>query len=127
MSLYARISYVKEMLEDGYISYGNKYKAEQGDKIATISIGYADGVRRELTNKGFVFYKGHKCKIIGTVCMDQLMILVPKKIEINVDEYVEIFGENISVVDIANICETISYEIVCGISQRVPRKYTNRK
>ena len=115
------------MLEDGYISYGNKYKAQKGEKIATISIGYADGVRRELTNKGSVFYKGYKCKIVGTICMDQLMILVPKEIEVVVDEYVEIFGENISAVEVAEICETISYEIVCGVSQRVPRKYINRK
>ena len=59
--------------------------------------------------------------------MDQLMILVPKEIEVVVDEYVEIFGENISAVEVAEICETISYEIVCGVSQRVPRKYINRK
>ena len=127
MSLHARISFVKEMLEDGYISYGNKYKAQKGEKIATISIGYADGVRRELANKGSVLYKGHKCKIVGTVCMDQLMVLIPKEIAVVVDEYVEIFGENISAVEVAEICETISYEIVCGVSQRVPRKYINRK
>ena len=127
MSLYARVSFVKEMLEDGYISYVNRYKARKGDKIATISIGYADGVRRELTNNGNVFYKGIRCKIVGTVCMDQLMILVPKEIEISVDDYVEIFGKNISLVEIANQCKTISYEIVCGISQRVPRKYKNSK
>ena len=59
--------------------------------------------------------------------MDQLMVLIPKEIEVVVDEYVEIFGENISAVEVAEICETISYEIVCGVSQRVPRKYINRK
>ena len=59
--------------------------------------------------------------------MDQLMILVPKEIEVFVDDYVEIFGKNISLVEIADKCNTISYEIVCGISQRVPRKYKNRK
>ena len=59
--------------------------------------------------------------------MDQLMVLIPKEIAVVVDEYVEIFGENISAVEVAEICETISYEIVCGVSQRVPRKYINRK
>ncbi len=125
MSLYARISYIKEMNEDGFISYNNRYEAKKGDKIATVSIGYADGVRRELTNKGYVYYKNIKCPIIGTICMDQLMILIPKNIESNVNDIVEIFGNNISVVDVANICGTISYEILCGISQRVPRMYKN--
>lgn len=125
MSLYAKISYIKTLYEDSYINYNNTYRAKAGDTVATVSIGYADGVRRELSNKGHVYYNGHMCKIIGRVCMDQLVILLPKDVVkcAKKGDVVEIFGENISVVEVANICETISYEILCGISQRVPRIY----
>ena len=127
MSLYAKISYIKTLYEDSYISYGNTYLAKKGDTLATVSIGYADGVRRDLSNRGYVYYKGHKCSIIGRICMDQLIILLPKEIakEAEKGDIVEFFGENISVVEVADVCNTISYEILCGISQRVPRIYIN--
>ena len=125
MSLYAKISYIKTLSEDSFISYGNTYKAKKGDVIGTVSIGYADGVRRELSNKGYVYYKGHKCGIVGRVCMDQLLILIPEKLKRKAvkGDTVEIFGENINVAEVADLCNTISYEILCGISQRVPRIY----
>jgi alanine racemase len=127
MSLYAKISYIKTLSEDSYISYGNTYLGKKGETLATVSIGYADGVRRDLSNKGYVYYKGHKCNIVGRVCMDQLVIKLPEKLakEAAKGDKVEFFGENINVVDVANLCNTISYEILCGISQRVPRIYIN--
>ena len=128
MSLYAKISYVKKLYADSYVSYDNTYKAKKGDVIATVSIGYADGIRRDLSNKGYVYYKGYKCNIIGRVCMDQLLILLPKELESKAKkgDAVEFFGKNISVVEVANLCNTISYEILCGMSKRVPRVYINR-
>ena len=114
--------------EDSFISYGNTYKGKAGKTYATVSIGYADGVRRDLSNKGFVFYKGYKCEIVGRVCMDQLIILLPEELknEAKKGDVVEFFGENISVVEVADLCNTISYEILCGISQRVPRIYVEK-
>lgn len=99
--------------------------AKKGDVVATVSIGYADGVRRDLSNKGYVYYKGHRCSIIGRVCMDQLMILIPEELADSAKkgDIVEFFGKNINVVEVANLCNTISYEILCGISNRVPRIY----
>jgi len=125
MSLYAKISHIKKMHKDGFISYGNTYMAKKGDVVATVSIGYADGVRRDLSNKGYVYYKGHRCSIIGRVCMDQLMILIPEELADSAKkgDIVEFFGKNINVVEVANLCNTISYEILCGISNRVPRIY----
>ncbi|MDO5088365.1 MAG: alanine racemase [Leptotrichiaceae bacterium] len=127
MSLYAKISYIKTLCEDSYISYGNTYLGKKGETLATVSIGYADGVRRELSNRGYVYYKGFKCRIVGRVCMDQLIILLPEALakEAKKGDTVEFFGENISTVEVADICGTISYEILCGISQRVPRIYIN--
>ena len=128
MSLLAKISYIKTLKEDSFISYGNTYKGKAGGTYATVSIGYADGVRRDLSNKGYVFYKGHKCEIVGRVCMDQLMILLPDELKdmAKKGDIVEFFGENISVVEVADLCNTISYEIMCGISQRVPRIYVEK-
>lgn len=123
MSLKARISFIKKLENNSFISYNRKYEGKTGEKIATVSIGYADGVRRELANKGEVFVKNRKCKIVGTVCMDQLMISVPEDLELEIGDTVEFFGENIHVEDVSDICNTISYEITCGISQRVPRIY----
>lgn len=125
MSLYAKISYIKNLYKDSYISYGNTYLGKRGDTVATVSIGYADGVRRELSNRGYVYYKGYRCSIIGRVCMDQLVILLPPELskEAKKGDVVEFFGENIGVSEVADLCGTISYEILCGISQRVPRIY----
>ena len=125
MSLFAKISYIKTLYKDSYISYGNTYLGKAGETYATVSIGYADGVRRDLSNKGYVYYKGYRCNIVGRVCMDQLIIALPKELvgEAKKGDTVEFFGENISVVEVADLCNTISYEILCGISQRVPRIY----
>ena len=125
MSLYAKISHIKKLHRDSFISYGNTYMAKEGNTVATVSIGYADGVRRDLSNKGYVYYKGHRCNIIGRVCMDQLMILIPEELAESTKkgDIVEFFGDNINIVEVANLCNTISYEILCGISQRVPRIY----
>ena len=125
MSLYAKISHIKKLHRDSFISYGNTYMAKEGNTVATVSIGYADGVRRDLSNKGYVYYKGRRCSIIGRVCMDQLMILIPEELAESTKkgDIVEFFGKNINVVEVADLCNTISYEILCGVSQRVPRIY----
>ena len=127
MSLKARISFIKILENNSFISYNRQYEGKTGEKIATVSIGYADGLRRDLTNKGEAYLKGYKCPIVGTVCMDQLMIKIPDELEVNVGDTVEFFGEHIHVEDVADKCNTISYEIVCGISQRVPRIYIGEK
>ena len=127
MSLKARVSFVKTLENNMYISYNRKYEGQAGEKIATVSIGYADGVRRDLSNKGEVFINNRKCKIIGTVCMDQLSVSIPEDLDVKVGDTVEFFGENIHVEDVAEKCNTIPYEILCGISLRVPRIYKGEK
>ena len=90
--------------------------------IATVSTGYADGYNRSLSNIGFVFVNNMRAKIIGRVCMDQFMIDVTNIPNVKVGTNVYIWDNKIITLnDIATICNTITYEIICGISDRVRR------
>ena len=125
VSFFARVCYIKKLEYDSNIGYSNTYKAKKGDIIATISAGYADGVNRKLSNNYSVYSKGGKYKIIGNICMDQFMILADENLKVG--DYVEIFGENISIHNFANICDSISYEVLCKIGKRVKRIYKGAK
>lgn len=129
MELKAVVSQVKTVEKGVFVSYGRTFETTGTTKIATVSAGYADGVPRLLSNRGEVLVKGKRAKIIGRVCMDQFMIDVTG-IDVKPGDTVTIFGksgnEKISADDIADICGTIGYEIVCGITKRVPRIYFNK-
>ena len=83
--------------------------------------GYADGYNRRLSNKGYVLIKGQKAPVIGKICMDQFIIDVSHIEDIKEDDEVILFGKELPVEELAELCGTINYEIVCGISPRVPR------
>lgn len=121
MSLYARISYVKVLKNDSFIGYGNTYKAKKGDVIATVSIGYADGLSRIISNKGKVYCNGNYYPIIGNICMDQMMIKVDEKVKVG--DFVEIFGPHLPITDVAKICDTISYDLLCRNTNRAVKIY----
>ncbi len=121
MSMYSAVSMVKTVEKGETVSYGRTYKAESERKVATVSAGYADGVPRLLSNKGYVLINGKKAPIIGRVCMDQFCVDVTEIDEVSVGDKVEIFGKNISVNRVAEFANTINYEIICGISKRVLR------
>lgn len=124
MELVSTISMVKSVKPGTFVGYGRTFCAEKDMKIATITVGYADGYPRLLSNRGEVIIKGRKCKIVGNVCMDQIMADVTQLDVSAGDEAVLIGiqnGEQITADDIADLCGTIGYEITCGISKRVPR------
>lgn len=121
MSLYARVSYIKELKYDSYIGYGNTYLAKKGDIIATVSIGYADGLTRRISNNGQVFFNGKYYDIIGNICMDQMMIKADRSIKVG--DFVEIYGDNICITKVADDCDTISYEIMCRNTDRLEKEY----
>lgn len=108
------------------ISYGSTYKTSRDTKIATIPVGYADGLPRALSNKGQVLINGKRYPIVGRVCMDLSVVNVGDD-PVRVGDEVVIIGkqgkENISVDELAKHSDTISYEIICGIGKRVPRVY----
>ena len=133
LSLYSRISHIKTVQPSDCISYGRTYKAETTRKIATVTIGYADGYPRVLSNRADVLVKGIRCPIAGRVCMDQMMIdisEIPENIPIQSGDIVTLIGqddsESITADELAGICDTIGYEIVCGISKRIPRIFKEK-
>ena len=131
LQLKTHISHIKEVEAGEGISYGHSYITKEKRTIATIPVGYADGYPRLLSNKGRVIINGFYANIVGRVCMDQFMVDVTDIPNVSVEDEVILIGSYgdkfITADDIADICGTISYEILCGISKRVPRVYINEK
>lgn len=127
LSLRSRISHVRLAEPGSCISYGRTYRTEEPRKIATVTIGYADGYSRQLSNKGEVLVGGVRCPVRGRVCMDQMMIDVTDAPAAEAGAVVTLIGTDgddcITADELAGLCGTIGYEIVCGISKRVPRMF----
>jgi alanine racemase len=127
MRLTAEVSLVKRVRAGERISYGLRHRFERDTTVATVPIGYADGVPRRLSSVGGdVLLGGRRHPIVGVVTMDQLMVDIGETDAAEGDEVVLIGGqgdEEIRVDDWAGPLETISYEVVCGIGPRVPRVY----
>ncbi|MDE7365364.1 MAG: alanine racemase [Ruminococcus sp.] len=129
MELKAVISQVKTVGAGTCISYGRTFSAEDEMRVATVTIGYADGYSRLLSSKGEILVHGKRCKIIGRVCMDQLMIDVSDVPQAESGDIVTLIGRDgddiITADELASLYGTIGYEVVCGISKRVPRIYVD--
>ncbi len=126
MTLKARLSRVERVPKETLVSYGGVFKTTKETIIGTIPIGYADGYTRLLTGKGQVLIKGEKKDILGKICMDQCMVDLNGLEEVKKGDEVILIGggkNGESADDIAEKLGTINYEVVCMISERVPRKY----
>lgn len=121
MTVKSAVSMVKTVKKGDTVSYGRTFTAERDMKIATVSAGYADGYPRALSNKGCVIINGRRAPIIGRVCMDQMCVDVSGIDNVSQGAEVILFGRELPVEELAEIAGTINYEIVCGISPRVPR------
>lgn len=124
MTLKAKITMVKEVDAGVGVSYGKTYITDKKTKIATVSIGYADGYIRLLSGKAKMMY-GEECvDVIGRICMDQCMIDVTNVHNISIGDEVIIFGsEKITADTVAGWLGAVNYEIVCMIGRRIPRIY----
>jgi len=115
------ISQIRTIEKGESVGYGRRFMADRQTKVATIPIGYADGISRHLGNGiGYVIINQKKAIILGSICMDMLMVDVTD-IECKEGNTVIIFGERPTVVEIAKLLQTIPYEVLTSISQRVKR------
>lgn len=127
LSLKTKIVFVKETPPGRSISYGRTFITQKHTRIATLPIGYADGLFRNLSNKAEVLVRGHRAPIVGKVTMDQTMIDVGHIRGVKIGDEVVIIGrqgrDEIRAEKLARLAGTIAYEIICSISNRVPRIY----
>ncbi len=127
MALKARIIHLKKVPAGFKVSYGTTHQARKPTTIATIPIGYADGLNRLLSSRGQMLVHGQRAPIIGRVCMDLTMLDVGHIDNIQMGDEVAVFGRqgkaSITVDEIASLLNTINYEIVSTITARVPRIY----
>ncbi len=124
-NLKAKITNVREINPGEGVSYGHTFIAKNKTKVATIPIGYADGLLRLLSNKLCMSYKGKKCKIIGNICMDQCMINVTGVEDVKIGDEVIVYGDGSSNTttpdEAAAMVSTINYEILTMLDRRLPR------
>lgn len=129
MSVKTKISNIKSLPKNEAISYNRKYLTSKTTKIATISIGYADGYPRKLANTAEVLVQGKRAPVVGNICMDQCMVDVSHIDDVNIGDEVVIFGrqgeETILVEELAQHLDTIAYEVLCDIGRRLPRLYVS--
>ena len=117
------ISQISEVKQGESIGYNRKYKAEKDTRIATIPVGYADGIPRLIGNKkGFVGIHNQKVSIVGNICMDMLMVDL-QNIKAKEGDEVIIFNGNPTLEEFSGYCQTIPYEVLTSISRRVKRIY----
>ena len=126
MKLKTVVSMVKELQPGQSTSYGRRFTAKTPTKVATLCTGYADGYPRLLScGKGIVEVHGTPCPVLGRVCMDQLMVDVTAVPDVQEGDEAILWGGAVSddAETIARKTDTISYEVLCGVSRRVPRVY----
>ena len=128
MSLKSRIAMLKWVEPGTSISYARRYTAGERTLVASVPVGYADGYRRSLTNRGEALIRGLRAPVIGTVCMDWIMLDVTGIAGVTVGDEVILMGSDksgnsVRAEELAEWSQTIPYELFCGISKRVPRVY----
>jgi alanine racemase len=120
-----KIIQIRELPANSFISYGSTYKTETKEKLAVLPVGYKDGYPRLLSNQGEVLIRGERAPIRGRVCMGQTIVSVDHLNEVKVGDEVVLIGkqknEEISASEIAKLCGTINYEIVCNLSERLEK------
>ena len=126
-SLKSRVIYTKMVDAGQGISYNHSYKTKEYTRVVTIPLGYGDGYRRMLSNVGEVLLRGKKYTISGNICMDMFLVDIGPRDKGYVEDEVVLIGqqgnEEITLESVACKCHTITYEILCGFTERIPRVY----
>ncbi|MEJ2570915.1 MAG: alanine racemase [Anaerolineales bacterium] len=125
LSWHARLSHINVYPQGSGISYGHLYTTQGNERIGVVPVGYGDGYRREQGN--IVLVHGRRVPVVGRVCMDQLMVRLDEVPEAEIGDEVVLIGEQgserITAEELASHWNTFNYEVVCGLSARVPRHY----
>lgn len=127
MSIKSHVLYVKDIEKGRGLSYGHKFIAPHAMRVATIPIGYNDGYMRNFSNKTYVLINGIRCAVLGVVTMDQIIVDVSSVKDVAVGDAVTILGvdkkQHVSADFLAEFGQTINYEIVCSLGNRLPRTF----
>lgn len=117
------IARLKELPPGHAIGYGTTFFTSRSSRIATLPVGYADGYNRRLSNCGEVLVRGRRVPVVGRVSMDLVTIDVTDVPDAAVGDEVVLVGDGITAEELAAKLDTISYEVFCNVSKRVPRLY----
>jgi len=125
MRLVSKVTLIKKVSANQPISYNRRFYTKEATNLALVPVGYGDGFNRGLTNRGEVLIGGRRYPIVGSICMDQFLVDIGPKPQINIGDEVVLIGsqdnEHISVMEIARELKTIPYEVTCWVGVRIPR------
>ncbi len=125
MTLKTRVCYLKTVPQGTPISYGRTFVTQKQTRVATLPLGYGDGYKRALADKGEVLIKGRRAPVIGRICMDMCMIDVSDVPDVQAGDEAIVFGQEPTADELAAKIGTINYEVVTTVGKRVPRVYVN--
>jgi alanine racemase len=125
MSVFCRVAQIRTVARGESVGYGRTWRAETSRRIATASIGYGQGLPRALSNRGHVAIRGRRCPIVGIVSMDQVGVDVSELDRVEPGDVVMFIGEHegvsIGADEVGDLCGTLPHEILCGVSEGIPR------
>lgn len=122
----AKVLSLRTVEEDSYISYGRTAKLKKGETFATLSIGYADGMKKEFSNKTYVIIENEKCPVVGEICMDMCMVKIPNSILEKISVGTEVIVIRDDIIEEINSIHKSTWDILTGIGRRVYRVYKKR-
>lgn len=123
ISCFTRVNFIKEVEKGTPLSYGISFITKRKTKVATLGIGYGDGLKRALSNNFYLKWKDKRPKIIGNICMDQTLIDATG-MDLRIGDVINVIGGNFEIEEMAKICKTVPQEILCAFgSKRVEKIY----
>ncbi len=125
MELRSRVCDITQHHAGDTISYGRTFTCDRDMRLAVLPVGYADGLLRSLSGKADVLIRGHRVRQVGRICMDMCMVDVTDYPDIRSGDVATVFGRALSASEQARKADTIPYELLCAVSQRVPRVYVD--
>jgi alanine racemase len=125
----SRIVYLKDVPSGTPLGYSAAFYTRRASRIATVPVGYADGLSHALSNRGYAIVRGRRARIVGSISMDLSLLDVTDIAGTNIGDEVVLMGQadhcSITAVEIAQLLDTVPYEVLCSIGKRVPRLYVD--